>query len=229
MLFSIFARAPDGRAFSLRTRESFVKIQDMSATTDRDIAMRVAETDFKKSLILARRVSEPWFRCQALAGTARYAPEEDVVQIAEEAIAASLTETEPYMKVAATAWPFRALIERNQEQKAIQLLPTVLTLSSQIENSKGRSDALFVLWEAFFPSRGHESILAALITSCTGHSKAGYVLCRVVLILASEDIDEARKLASSMPEGNYKRQAERRLGEGQKEQVREFFYKKTSA
>jgi hypothetical protein len=91
----------------------------MSATTDRDIAMRVAETDFKKALILARKVSEPWFRCQALAGTARYAPEEHVVQIAEEAIAASLTETEPYMKVAATAWPFRALIERNQVQKAM--------------------------------------------------------------------------------------------------------------
>jgi hypothetical protein len=102
-----------------------------------------------------------------------------------------------------------------------------LVLSSQIENPKGRSDALFLLWEAFFPSRGHESILTALIASCTGHSKAGYVLRNVVLILASEDIDEAHKLASSMSEGNYKRQAEKRLAEGQKDQVREFYYKKT--
>ncbi len=195
----------------------------MSATTDRDIAIRAAKTDFKKALVLARNVSQSWFRCQALAGAARYAPDEHVVKIAEEAISAALTATDSYKQVAATAWPLRALIERNQEQKAIQSLPDILTLSTKIENQVSRCDALFLLWEAFFPTQGHKSILGALVKSCTGHWKADYILRQVVLILASEDIEAAHKLAASMPEGKYKRQAEKRLAEGQKKQARQFF------
>src|SRR5690606_35986347 len=97
-------------------------------TTERDVAMRTAKTDFKSALSLARKVSESWFRCQALAGAARYAPDEHVVKTAEEAISAAFTAPDFYKKVAATAWPLRTLIERKQEQKAIQLLPEILEL-----------------------------------------------------------------------------------------------------
>ena len=185
--------------------------------------MRAAKTDFKRSLALARNVSQSWFRCQALAGAARFAPDEQVVKTAEEAIEAALTATDSYKKVAATAWPLRALIERNQEKKAIQSLPDILALSAKIENPVSRCDALFLLWEAFFPSQGHKSVLGALVKSCTGHWKADYILRQVVMILASEDIEEARKLAASMPESKYKRQAEKRLAEGQKQPARQFF------
>lgn len=196
----------------------------MSATNQRDVAMRVAKTDFKKALPLARKVSEPWFRCQALAGAARYAPDEHVVKTAEEAISAAFTATDSYKKVAATAWPLRALIERKQEQKAIQSLPKILELSAQIENPISRTDALFLLWEAFFPVQGHGFILAPLVKSCTGHWKADYILRQIVMILASGNIEEAQKLAASMPESKYKRQAEKRLAEGQNEQARQFYH-----
>jgi hypothetical protein len=195
----------------------------MSATNERDIAMRVAKTDFKKALVLARKVSESWFRCQALAGAARYAPDEHVVKTAEEAISAAFTATDVYQKVAATAWPLRALIERKQEQKAIQSLPKILELSAQIENPISRTDALFLLWEAFFPVEGHKSILGPLVKSCTGHWKAGYILRQIVMILAFVDTAAAQELAASMPESKYKRQAEKRLAEGQKEQARQFY------
>ena len=185
--------------------------------------MRAAKVDFKKSLALARNVSQSWFRCQALAGAARFAPDEQVVKTAEEAIAAALTATDCYKQVAATAWPLRALIERSQQQKAIQSLPNILALSGKIENPVSRSDALFLLWEAFFPTQSHKSVLGALVKSCTGHWKADYILRQVVIILASEDVEEARKLAISMPESKYKRQAEKRLAEGQKQQARQFF------
>lgn len=201
-------------------------ILNMSATTERDIAMRVAKTNFKKALSLARNVSESWFRCQALAGVARFAPDEQVVQVAEEAVSAALTATDSYQRVAATAWPLRALIERNQERKAAQLLSDLLARSAQIENPVSRSDALFLLWEAFFPVAGQarKSVLGALVKSCTGHWKADYLLRQVVMIVASEDMEEARRLAASMPECKYKRQAVKRLAEGQKEQARQFFW-----
>jgi hypothetical protein len=196
----------------------------MSATNERDVAMYTAKTDFQKALVLARSVSQSWFRCQALAGVARYAPEKHVVKTAEEAISAALTATNSYQQVAATAWPFRALIERQQEHTALQLLPHILELSARIENPVSRSDALFLLWEAFFPIQGHQSIFGALVKSCDGHWKADYLLRQIVLIVASENHKEAHKLASSMREGKYKRQAEKRLTNGEISRARGFFH-----
>ena len=43
------------------------------------------------------------------------------------------------------------------------------------------------------------------------------------MILAFVDTAAAQELAASMPESKYKRQAEKRLGEGQKEQARQFY------
>lgn len=192
-------------------------------TDERNAATRVAKNDWEKALSLARKVSDSWFRCQALAHVARVAPDKQVVSLAEEAISAALTATDSYKRVAVAAWPLRALLERNQEPKAIQLLPAILAQAAQIENPVSRSDALFLLWQAFFPAQGQKTVLGALVKSCAGHWKADYILRQAVLIWAREDMDEARKLAASMPESKYKRQAQTRLAEGQTEQARQFF------
>ena len=186
--------------------------------------MRLAKIDFKKSLELARRVSESWFRCQALAGAARFAPDDRVVPTTKEAIAAALTTSEPYQRVAATAWPLRALIERGQEQAALRLLPEILAGAARIENPVSRSDALFLLWEAFFPVAAHQSVLGLLLISCKGHGKAERILAQVALILASQNPQEAQRIAAGMPDGRLKRQAEERLAEGRKQEAKQFFF-----
>lgn len=198
----------------------------MSATTGRDIACRIAKTDFAKALPLARNVSQPWFCCQALASIARYAPEERVVSLAKEAIDAALASTEPYIQVAATAWPLRALIERNQAPKALVLLPQILQILPQIELLISRGDALFLLWEALFPigKDTRKSMTETLVRSCVGYQKGQRILREATLILASEDKEAAHRLAALIPEGKYKRQAETRLAQGQKFQVRNFFH-----
>ena len=196
----------------------------MSATTERDVAWRIAPTDFEKALPLARNVSQSWFRCQALAQVARYAPEKYVVKIAEEAVAAALTATDVYQQVAATAWPLRALLERDGTEKAGELLPAILKLSAQIQNPVSRSDALFLLWQAFFAFPEHKSVLGTLVKSCNGHWKADYILRQVVLILATENLSEAQDLAASMREGKYKRQAQKRLAAGENQTARSFFF-----
>ena len=195
----------------------------MSATTERDIASRLAITDFEKALLLARNVSQPWFRCQALAQVARFAPDARVAKTAEEAVAAALMATDVYQQVAVTAWPLRALLERNYNEKARESLPPILKLSAQIQNPVSRSDALFLLWQAFFAFDGNKSVLGTLVKSCDGHWKADYILRQVVLILAAENWDEAQRLVASMREGKYKRQAARRLAAGEIQTARSFF------
>ncbi|RYG58517.1 hypothetical protein EON80_26955 [bacterium] len=185
--------------------------------------MGLAKTNVAKALGMANGISAPWFRCQALAGVARYASDEQVIKIAKAAIAAALKADDHYKQVAATAWPFRALIERNREAEAVKLLSPILELSAQISNPVSRSDALFSLWEAFYPAAGHKSVLGALVRSCQGHWKADQILRQVVLIIAAQDRDQAHRIAASMSESQSKRQALRRLDEGQFESVRSFF------
>ena len=48
----------------------------------------------------------------------------------------------------------------------------------------------------------------------------------VVLVIARESVSEANDLIASMPEGVYKRQAQRRVAEGQQGYVRSFFWQK---
>lgn len=185
--------------------------------------MRAAKTDFTQALSLARGISESWFRCQALAGAARFAPDERVVTIAKESLEAAFSATDSYQKVAVAAWPLRALIERDHATLARQLLPDVLQKAAQIEKFINRSDALFSVWEAFFPVLGHDQILRALSQRCTGRCKADYHFREAILIVASQNIELAHQLASSMPDGKYKRQAQRRLEQGQHFSARSYF------
>src|SRR5260370_14912520 len=87
----------------------------MSATEERDEVSGLAPTNTPKALALAIRISDSGFRCQAVADVARYASEELVSPIAHEAREAALEQEDPYKVVGASAWPVRALIERNQK------------------------------------------------------------------------------------------------------------------
>lgn len=203
----------------------------MSATSERDRAVSVATTNSCKALALARQVSKPWFRCQALAWVARFAPDNEVVKIANEAIAAANAAEDLYQTLGAAAWPIRALIERGHEQRAVHMLPKLLAVYPAIENPVSRLNALFLLWQAVFPIKddGKKSVLGALVKTCqaTNSWQAGYTLRETALILANEDLSEAKRLVASMPIGVYKRQAERRIAEGQQGYVRSFFWHKS--
>lgn len=55
----------------------------MSDTLKRDQATELAKRAPDKALNKARTITNPWFRAQALAGVARYAPS-DTLQLAAE-------------------------------------------------------------------------------------------------------------------------------------------------
>ena len=85
----------------------------MSASQERDRAVQAARADFPTALQRARGVSEAWYRAQALAWVARFAPEADVERVASEAFKAASAAKDAYQQVASSAWRVRALPVRN--------------------------------------------------------------------------------------------------------------------
>lgn len=200
----------------------------MSPTQARDRVMRMAATDSEAALSLAREIADPWFRSQALAHVARYAPDDRVVQIVDEAIGSSLETDDPYRVVGAAAWAMRALIERGQGQQAAAMIPRLLKRAEGISKSVSRMDALFLLWQAVFPLEDQtcrvvlESLIAAAREARSW--KAGRTLQDVSLMVASRDPIEAQRLVQGIPEGKYRLQTARLLDAGQSRLPRAFFW-----
>lgn len=200
----------------------------MSATTQRDQAIHFAPSNPDKALVLARKVSDPWFRCQALAWVARFAPEKEVMKIAREAFKSASEGKDAYQRVAVAAWPLHALVERGEGKVAEGCLLSLLKESRNIEPATSRMAALFLLFQALYPQPKStwQKVLAEIksVSQSEMSKKAGGILCDVAIMLASVDKEEADRVVKVIPEGTYKRQAERRLTEGETLEPRSFFW-----
>ena len=201
----------------------------MSATSERDFVCVLAKTNTPKAHEIAEQISDPWFRCQALAWVARFAPEAQFNVIAQESISACrLMADDPYQVVGAAAWPLRAMIERDRGDQVHRLLPRFIKCAVSITNPVTRLDALFLLWQAVFPlgSELSDWVLEPLVTACrTADSWKGIdTLCQIVLILTLNFPKEAEQLVICMPNGRHKRQAMRLLIAEQHKFPRTFFW-----
>lgn len=200
----------------------------MSATRERDLATTVAKTDPAKALILARKVSDPWFRCQALAAVARYSPRSDVEAISSEAVSAAALCEGVYKRVAVRAWPIRALSECGNIKQADGLLMRSLKDVYEIQQPVSRMDALELLWHAAWapPLAGRAEALNELLRACAAASswKVGRCMRDIVLVISGEDPARAAQIIASMPEGSYKRQAARGPVVQTSRGVRPFFW-----
>jgi hypothetical protein len=200
----------------------------MSATQERERAIQVAKTDFPTALQRARAVSEAWYRAQALAWVARFAPDAGVERVAKEALTAASGGSDACQQVAASAWAVRALAERGRCRKAEEATAKLVRLSDEISNPVSRHDALSLLLHAAWPldRRIRRTVLDKLLAACQAASswQSGCTWRDVVLMLAPEDAGEARRLLEQLPEGRHKRQAQRRLGTGGTMTPRSFFW-----
>lgn len=118
----------------------------------REQAIRLAKQDTPAALACARDIEEPWYRCQALAWVANFAPEMEVVLIATEALQAAAQGADGYQRVAAAAWPIRALVERSFVEQADQAAACVLPTAGEIEHPGSRAEAPLLLLHATLPS-----------------------------------------------------------------------------
>ena len=200
----------------------------MSASRERDLATTVAKTDHAKALILARNVSDPWFRCQALAAVARYSPTSDIESISNEAVSAAALCEDAYKRVAVTAWPIRALSECGRLNQADGILMRSLKEALEIQQPVSRMDALELLWHAAWapPLVGRAEALNELLRACAAASswKVGRCMRDIALVIGGDDPARAAQIIASMPEGSYKRQAARGPVLQTSRGVRPFFW-----
>ena len=204
----------------------------MSAPAERaeaiDAAARGAHSE---ALHLAQNVSEAWYRCQSLAAVARFAPEAEVVFIVDKALDAAREAGDAYKRVAVSAWPVCALAERGKNEAAQKLLASLINEAAQIMPPVSRVCALAEVWQASgsLPPALKQPVLDALVAACRADNswKAGRILSYSLLILASEDAEQAHRIAGSMRDGPYRRWTQKRLAAHQTETGRSFFHRRT--
>jgi hypothetical protein len=120
-------------------------------THDRELAHRLSGSEPSKALEVARKINDPWFKCQALSQVARYWPHPDYKHLLKEALDAADTQTDTYKQVTVSAWPIRAYLERGDVSPAKALLDRYTTAATRIENMGSRSEALFMVFQAAKP------------------------------------------------------------------------------
>ena len=199
----------------------------LRAVNDRRAVFDAAETNNHYALRIARQIRDPWYRCQALACVARFAPHGEFDERVDEALLAAFEASNGYKRVAVSAWPLRALIERGQTAKLAELVPKLMTMAQAIEHPVSRMDALGSLLDAVFPAGDphRKSIFDEYAAACGGANswKAGRGLAAFAVRFAAIDAVFARAIVESMRDGPYKRRAIRELATARDLGTRSYF------
>lgn len=154
------------------------------------MVIKSAQSDNEHALKLARKIDDPWYRTQALAWVARYAPNGKIEKLGREALDSASEQVDPYKVVAASAWPVRALIERDLGEVAEEAIVRLLDLSERIDHPVSRLEALFLLWEAVYllGDGMRRQVRDKLVAACRAADswKAGDRLSWAATILAAD-------------------------------------------
>lgn len=196
-------------------------------TEARDRVCRLAPVDPKTALVEARKIADPWFRCQALSYVARFSPPGSVETIADEAVEAAFMEKDAYRAVAPAAWPLRALLERDLVSQARLLTNTLLEKSAAIEHPVSRLEALFLILQAAFPlpAADRHAVIDSLILAAKSADswKASDRLEQTALMLIADAPEDASRVVRSMNENRYKTRVIEKIAANQVRQPRPFF------
>jgi hypothetical protein len=200
----------------------------MNANQQRHLVGRLATTDPVRALATARAIEDPWYACQALAWVARYTPEEQFIKIIKESLLVCRTEIDPYRVVASTAWPIRAILERNHSELLPSIVPDLLRRAKDIENMGSQSEAIFLLFQAVFPA-GRKSwfpVLQSLREASTPliNWRQRRNLCDAVLIVRNEDEQLAREISTDLDDLKLKKKIEKLLATSKVYKPRAFFW-----
>ncbi len=176
----------------------------------------LAQTDQEKALAFARKIGSDWNRCQSLAFVAWHVrPKKLFLTVVNEALGIARDMREPNRAVTCSAWPVRAMAERDD----VELLPTILALVDTINqepNPVRRADALLFLYEAvYFKHEVKPLVFSPLLAACTAMNswKKPRMLQDIALILAVDDLPAAFRMIEMLSK------------ESAKEKVRDYIEK----
>lgn len=123
----------------------------MSYVQERDQVFQLAPSKAAEALVIARRISMPWYKAQALAAVARWIDADRVEGIAGESVAAAIEGTDDYKRSAAMAWTVAALAERDSRQLALESLNRARRIAETATPQSSRAYALGLLLRAAWP------------------------------------------------------------------------------
>src|SRR5262249_42144590 len=114
----------------------------------RDRVCRVAPIDCDKATLYAEQIDDPWFACQAFAWCAHFAPPAQFHSLIDRAFREAADSKDGYQRLAATAWPLRALLERGDYDIATAKFDAVMPLATTIKPPSSCSEACFLVFQA---------------------------------------------------------------------------------
>ena len=200
----------------------------MSATQQRDRAGQLASSNSALALSTARAIHDSWFACQALAWVARFAPEQEFPKIVYESLHVVRAETDPYRAVAPSAWPLRAIVERDRLEILPSIIPELLVRAEKIELLASRSEAVFLLFQAVFPAGCKhwfpvlESLRKASTPLISWRQKRN--LADAIMIVRGEDEQLAFEMYNAVEDHKLKKKLTKMWANSEQHLPRKFFW-----
>lgn len=195
----------------------------------RDYPEHFAREDWKKALEGARNLNrESWDRCQAISWVARYAPDDHVLPLCREALAAADGAADSYLACYPKAWPLRALVERGYSESLNELLTPILAEAEQVAPLASRSNALFLIFQAVLP--GHVAhwrpVLDALLRASrpTCHWRQKRNLRDAILLVARVSPELGVELRTRVDDVKIRQRLERQWQKGAFWKPRPYFW-----
>lgn len=189
----------------------------MSSTKQRDLVASLAKTDSQRALQKARKISDPWFRAQALAYVARYC-DQAPISIADQAAKAAEACVDTYQQCAVRAWEIAALAERSHSKSAASRLKAVLSKVRQIEPPSSRSEALTLLINAaaYINSDAVETVakLVVRVTDCHSHWLCDRAAVNAIGILYRFNPKSAAHLSQSVSNAKLRSKCDKIIAAG---------------
>ena len=199
----------------------------MHPTAARSEVAKLAKQDTAKAAALARKIRDPWFKAQALAYAARFAPDAQLLKLCEESLAASRTCDDAYRRTASSAWALRALVERGATAQAeTEALAEIAALSS-VEPSASRSFAAFNLFQATFDLG--PKVRGLLLRELERENEAGFhwrnqrSLVDALSMLSGCDADLAAAAIERIKDDKLRRRALKATEEHRRVKPRDYF------
>jgi len=192
----------------------------------RDLVGKLVVSELPRALEIARSISTPWYRCQALAHVAWHL--EDRVKFEKvigEALSAAYEQKEPNRVVSVASWPVRAMVKRTDRRLA-DVVDELLRRIALEPNPVCRADALLLLFEAvFYKPRLRELVLDPLLRACDQMNswKRPRILSDITLVFAKDDPKRAAQILELIGAGPKSRQTRRWISAGEWLGPHEFF------
>ena len=173
----------------------------MTATLQRDKVSKLAKCDCAQALRVAREISDPWFRAQALSHVARFMVD-DPCPIAHEAACAAQQCDDSFKRSAVRAWEIAALAERGRAEKARQTLHAAMTEALLTTPASSQSEALILLLHAAARIGLTETLFVAEVLrnvlSADTHWRCTRAVKDAVAIITRLDVEAAKHFSEAI-------------------------------